>query len=148
MKRNLLNWLFASLAVVAAGLFCATANGQRSGGQHSPRYAVGGSPGATSAAPAADDDYAYGVIADAKVEMILKVPANAEVWFNGVKTQPQTKSVRHFATPALEPGWNYSYDIRVRWTEKSRPVEQTRRIFVRAGDRVTLNLTDVPRVAN
>jgi len=147
MKRNLLNWLFASLAVVAAGLFCGTASGQRGGGQHSSQYAVGRAPSATAAAPAAAD-YAYGAIADATVEMILKVPANAEVWFNGVKTQPQTKSVRHFATPALEPGWNYSYDIRVHWTERSRPVEQTRRIFVRAGDRVTLNLTDVPRVAN
>jgi len=91
-----------------------------------------------------EPSYAYGAIVSDAVEMILKVPARADVWFNGVKTDPQTKAVRHFASPALEPGWDYSYDIRVRWTENGRPVEQTRCITVRAGDRVTLNLMDLP----
>jgi len=95
------------------------------------------------AAPAADD-YAYGNTASDAVEMILKVPAKADVWFNGKKTDPQTKEVRHFASQALEPGWDYFYEIRVRWTENGRPVEQSRRITVRAGDRLTLNLTDLP----
>jgi uncharacterized protein (TIGR03000 family) len=95
-------------------------------------------------APGASE-YAYGATANDAVEMILKVPSTAELWFNGTKTAAQTKAVRHFVTPALEPGQDYSYDIRVRWTENGRPVEQTRKILVRAGDRLTLNLMDLSK---
>jgi uncharacterized protein (TIGR03000 family) len=35
----------------------------------------------------------------------LRVPENAEVWFEGDKTSP-TGTVRHFVSPSLEPGRN------------------------------------------
>jgi uncharacterized protein (TIGR03000 family) len=126
------------------------ANGQRGGGgQHSSQYAAGRGPVASSrpivpARPAVPEEYAYGDSANDAVEMILKVPASAEVWFNGSKSAQQAKAVRRFVTPALEPGDDYYYDIRVRWTENGRSVEQTRRVLVRAGDRLTLNLMDLP----
>jgi uncharacterized protein (TIGR03000 family) len=117
------------------------------GSGRSTQYAVGRAPTATTV-PAGANEYAYGATANDAVELILKVPSTAELWFNGTKTAPQAKAVRHFVTPALEPGQDYSYDIRVRWTDSGRPVEQTRKVLVRAGDRVTLNLMDVPKATS
>jgi uncharacterized protein (TIGR03000 family) len=91
----------------------------------------------------AEEDYAYGAfeeIAPNTVLIALRVPANAEISFNGSKTV-QTGSLRSFVTPALEPGRDFSYEIRARWMEAGRPVEETRKINFRAGDRMTLNFT-------
>ena len=89
---------------------------------------------------AADEDYAYGSLDETVVMFRLRVPANAQVWFDGSPTA-QTGSVRPFITEGLEPGKDYSYEIRARWTENGRPVEQTRKITFRCGDRLTLSLT-------
>lgn len=70
----------------------------------------------------------------------LRVPAEAEVWFEGQKTS-QTGASRQFVTPALERGYAYTYEIRARWTENGKPVERTRKIKVHAGDRLGMNLT-------
>jgi uncharacterized protein (TIGR03000 family) len=145
MKRQWLCCVFASLSLVACGAIYHANAGRGSG--HSSQYAVGRAPVAAMTLPQTDE-YAYGATASDAVEMILKVPSTAELWFNDTKTAPQAKAVRHFVTPALEPGHDYSYDIRVRWTEEGRPVEQTRRVLVRAGDRVTLNLMDLPKQDN
>jgi uncharacterized protein (TIGR03000 family) len=90
-----------------------------------------------------EEDYAYGAteeIAGNAALIILRVPANAEVFFEGKQTS-QTGRFRSFVTPALESGRDYSYEIRARWTEGGRTVEQTRKINIRAGDRLTLNFT-------
>jgi uncharacterized protein (TIGR03000 family) len=143
MKRQWLWFLLASVGV-AATLYSVAIAGRGSG--HSSQYAVGRSPVRTVTIPTNQEssEYTYGATADDVVEMVLRVPSTAEVWFNGTKTAAQTKAVRRFVTPALEPGQDYTYDIRVRWREKDRPLEQTRRIMVRAGDRITLNLMDMP----
>jgi uncharacterized protein (TIGR03000 family) len=68
----------------------------------------------------------------------VRVPENAEVWFDGTKTA-QTGSLRSFVTPPLERGRAYSYEIRVRQMEAGRSVEQVRKIDFGAGERHTLN---------
>ena len=60
------------------------------------------------------------------------MPADAEVWFDGEKTK-QTGALRQFVSPPLAPGRSYSYAVRVRWTKDGQPVEEERRISVRAG---------------
>jgi uncharacterized protein (TIGR03000 family) len=90
----------------------------------------------------ADNDYAYGASADMAnnaVLLNLRVPASAEVWLEGSKTA-QGGSFRSFISPALEPGRDYSYEIRARWMQDGRAIEQTRTVTIRAGDRLTLNL--------
>jgi len=72
------------------------------------------------------------------VTVTLKVPANAEVWFNGAKTT-QTGAVRQFQSPPVEPGATYEYEIRVTWPEFGQPVTQTRHVTVRAGQNVDLD---------
>jgi uncharacterized protein (TIGR03000 family) len=69
--------------------------------------------------------------AAARIE--LTVPASAEVWLDGNKTQ-QTGNTRLFVTPPLEPTKPFTYDLRVRWTAAGGIiVDVTRPIQVRAG---------------
>jgi uncharacterized protein (TIGR03000 family) len=60
------------------------------------------------------------------------VPADAEVWFDGRKTNSKGVN-RTFNTPPLEPGNRYCYDVIARWQENGRPVEQRSQVFVGAG---------------
>jgi uncharacterized protein (TIGR03000 family) len=63
----------------------------------------------------------------------VTVPATAEVWFEGQQTK-QTGPNRTFQSPVLEPGKNYIYTIRARWSEAGgAPVEQFQAVTVRAG---------------
>lgn len=95
-------------------------------------------------APAAD--YTSGYYFGRTEEMIpldaalitMQVPANAEVWFSGEKTQ-QTGTDRRFVTPALEQGHRYAYQIKVRWTDKDgKTVEREQKVPVRPGARLNL----------
>jgi uncharacterized protein (TIGR03000 family) len=67
-------------------------------------------------------------------EIEVRVPAGAELWFNGEKTT-QTGSVRQFRSPPLEPGARYAYDIKARWTENGKEVERTLHVPLTAGAR-------------
>jgi uncharacterized protein (TIGR03000 family) len=78
--------------------------------------------------------------ADTEAHVRLLVPAGAEVWFDGDKTS-QTGSVREYVSPPLTPGRNYAYQVRVRWTEDGRPLDQTRKVTVRAGSVTTADFT-------
>jgi len=93
----------------------------------------------TPTAPA-EEDYTYGeTVEAANIALIkLRVPANAEVTFDGDKTS-QTGALRSFMTPALERGNEYSYEIRARWISEGKPVEKTRKVSFRPGDRLTLD---------
>jgi uncharacterized protein (TIGR03000 family) len=70
----------------------------------------------------------------ATAEIEVRVPADAELWFNGAKTR-RTGAVRVFESPPLEPGANYTYDVKARWTEDGQEVERTLRVPVAAGVR-------------
>ena len=67
-----------------------------------------------------------------KAHIWLRVPENAEIWVNGVKTK-QTGESRYFFSPPLAPGKKYSYQMRVRWNKDGKPVEETQTILVHAG---------------
>jgi uncharacterized protein (TIGR03000 family) len=68
----------------------------------------------------------------------VRVPANAQVWFDGTATKQQGTD-REFKVPPLEPGQNYAYQIRARWTANGRPMDQTREVPIHAGEHVTVN---------
>ena len=60
------------------------------------------------------------------------------IWFDGNKTT-QTGNWREFVSPALLPGRAFTYEIRARWNEGGRPVDQTRHLTVRAGDHLMVS---------
>jgi uncharacterized protein (TIGR03000 family) len=75
---------------------------------------------------------------DNRAHIWLRVPADAEVWFNGAKTK-QTGTLRYFFSPPLTAGKDYSYQVQVRWRKDGKPIEQKRRIGVRAGESLQLD---------
>ena len=85
---------------------------------------------------------AYGAMSpgamDNRVLVTVRVPPNAQVWFDDQKTN-QTGTFRTFISPPVNPNGNFVYHIRDRWTENGQPVEKTRRIEVAAGDRLVVN---------
>jgi uncharacterized protein (TIGR03000 family) len=94
----------------------------------------------------ADQGPAGSMMANEDAAMIaVRVPPNADIWFDGEKTN-QKGTVRQFETPALDPGHDYSYEVRARWNENGRNVERTRHVTVHAGDRIGLNFME-PRGA-
>ncbi len=86
-------------------------------------------PAAVSPAPA---------VADTAVILSVRVPADAEIWFNGARTH-LTGASREFVSPPLTPGHDGTYELRARWEEDGRQVERTRQVTVRAGDRLNIN---------
>jgi uncharacterized protein (TIGR03000 family) len=66
---------------------------------------------------------------------------DAELWVEGEKMSA-TGTTRQFVSPSLEPGRNYTYTFRARWTEDGRPKEQTKEVRVSPGDRINVTFGD------
>lgn len=126
-------------------------------GSYAPSYAPSypsAAPGFTYAAPS----YAYvppvssgtvsaqqvNVANDRAVRIDVRVPAGAKIWIGGKETTQGGES-RSFVSPPLEPGSDYTYDIRATWKEGGRTVERKRHVTVHAGDRLNLNLSSPSR---
>jgi uncharacterized protein (TIGR03000 family) len=68
----------------------------------------------------------------------VQVPADAQIWFDGESTS-QGGTARSFRSPPLEQGQNYSYEVKARWNDNGKDIERTRKVRVRAGERVNVN---------
>jgi uncharacterized protein (TIGR03000 family) len=90
-------------------------------------------------------DYSYGAMSapgrNRTVHLNVRLPEeNAEVWIQGQRTQ-QRGTWREFVSPPLTGDRNYVYDIRARWTEDGRDVEQTRTVPVQPSGVATVDFT-------
>jgi len=96
-------------------------------------YPADGGTAVAAATPAADtrQSYSYTPAADNSARIQVRVPADAEVLVGGERTR-QRGTDRLFSSPPLTPGKTYSYEVTARWREGDRPVEQTRKVRVRA----------------
>lgn len=70
---------------------------------------------------------------DQNVLVELRVPANAEVWFNGEKTN-QTGFDRSYVSGTLTPNKMYQYEIKARWFENGQEVVKTQTVDIRPGE--------------
>lgn len=75
---------------------------------------------------------------DRTVLINMRVPADAEIWFDGAKTQA-TGMFRDYISPPLELGQDYTYQVKARWMENGQEVNKTRELRVRAGDQLNLD---------
>ncbi len=80
------------------------------------------------------------VVTDNTAQVDVRLPADAELWFEGQKTS-QTGSTRTFHSPDLEPGQDYVYNVHAHWEAGGKPTDETRKITVRAGDHVAVSFT-------
>jgi uncharacterized protein (TIGR03000 family) len=109
----------------------------------SPAYDSGYYGSYADVTPSYGDDYAYYANAGSTPDstparLTVKVPADAEVWFDGTKTKT-TGSVREYQSPPLTPGSQYSYEIQARWNENGHEVTQTQHVSFAPGRHVDVN---------
>jgi uncharacterized protein (TIGR03000 family) len=96
---------------------------------------VAGPAIATAAASSSRD----GLIQQASATVVVRVPANAELYCDGVKMS-LTGTERNFVSPPLPPGRAYPYEIRVRYLgADGKPIEQARQVQVQAGQRTAVD---------
>jgi uncharacterized protein (TIGR03000 family) len=76
--------------------------------------------------------------------IVVRVPQEADVWFQGVK-MPGAGNVRNFVSPPLDPAKSYSYVVRARWAQDGKTADETRKISVHAGDRIRLDFPNPER---
>jgi uncharacterized protein (TIGR03000 family) len=67
-----------------------------------------------------------------KALVVLRVPSNAQVFFEGQPTTSQG-TVRAYLSPPIDPSKEYSYHVKAQWNQNGRPVTQERQIRVHAG---------------
>jgi uncharacterized protein (TIGR03000 family) len=72
--------------------------------------------------------------------VLVHLPAEAHLWFEGKETQ-QVGADRTFKSTPLEAGRPYLYDVKARWWQDGRSVVKTRTITVWAGQTTNLDLT-------
>jgi uncharacterized protein (TIGR03000 family) len=71
----------------------------------------------------------------------VQVPtADAKLWIEGQQMEPQGLE-RRFISPPIDPGSSYTYTIRAQWNDNGKPMEDTREVRVRPGDRITVDFT-------
>jgi uncharacterized protein (TIGR03000 family) len=77
---------------------------------------------------------------DLTAHITLKVPAGAELSFNGQKIEGEG-AVRKFYSPPLKPGQRYSYQVALREQKDGKLVTQTRKVIVTAGAHFNVDFT-------
>ena len=87
------------------------------------RYYLGGYQSPPTSQAGYDSDSS-----SAAARVTVRVPSDATVWFDGVQMST-TGPVRQYQTPPLAPG-QYSYEVRARWSENGREVNQTQQVAV------------------
>jgi 6-phosphogluconolactonase len=80
--------------------------------------------------------------ADESATVIIRVPADARVWFDDHATQ-QTGTERTYTTPPLRTGRDYHYEIRAERMARGVAMSQMMRVSVRAGKTTRVELTDL-----
>jgi uncharacterized protein (TIGR03000 family) len=70
--------------------------------------------------------------------IIVKVPPNAEVWFDQTKTT-SSGPVREYRTPSLAPDRRYTYEVRARWEENGSEITQTQKVQFLGGSPVEVS---------
>jgi uncharacterized protein (TIGR03000 family) len=72
----------------------------------------------------------------------VRLPASARLYVDDVLC-PQTGETRAFNTPRLEPDVRYTYLLKAEGTRDGKPYTGSRRIFMRAGEEVVVDLRDL-----
>jgi uncharacterized protein (TIGR03000 family) len=83
---------------------------------------------------------------DDSAHVLVHVPPDALVWFNGEATT-QTGSEREFISPPLDARDNYSYEIIARWNDAGRPVVSKQKVRVTANTWRDVDMTQFATLA-
>jgi uncharacterized protein (TIGR03000 family) len=78
--------------------------------------------------------------------VLVRVPEDARLYFNGTLTQTPG-SVRRFNTPPLPVGQDFMYELRAEVTRQGRPISETKRVLVRAGQTTEVDFSNLDAAA-
>ncbi len=81
-------------------------------------------------------------VAPSRARLIVDAPADAKLYIDDTAMKT-TSEHRAFQTPDLEPGQTYFYEVRVESQRDGKPVSETKRVLVRAGQEVHADFTDM-----
>ncbi len=87
------------------------------------------------------DQSSWTVAAD-RARVVVDLPADAKLYVGG-RLSKSTLEQRHMETPELTPGKTYTYELRVELVRDGKPITETKKIAVRAGEVVRANFKDV-----
>jgi uncharacterized protein (TIGR03000 family) len=73
----------------------------------------------------------------------VQVAGEAEVWLEGQKMR-STGPIRRFRSPPLNPAKDYLYEVRVRWPNENKPLEEVQMVSIRAGASVVVDFAPPP----
>jgi uncharacterized protein (TIGR03000 family) len=104
-----------------------------------PNYYPSGTP--SYSAPSQTQSFYYTPVSvDNSATVQVRVPANAQLWFDDTLTK-QSGTMRLFYTPQLDAGKPFKYTVRVQWDDNGKKMEKTKEIEVRAGKQIDLDFT-------
>jgi uncharacterized protein (TIGR03000 family) len=83
--------------------------------------------------------------APAPAHVVVKLPENARLFVDD-QPCPLTSATRAFDTPTLEPGRVYYYTLRAEVTRDGRPVTDSKRVTLRAGEESVVEFGDIGAV--
>jgi uncharacterized protein (TIGR03000 family) len=81
-------------------------------------------------------------MAPSRAKLIVELPPDAKLYIDDLPMKT-TSEVRSFNTPVLERGQSYYYMVRAEVIRDGKPVTQTRRVIVRAGQTARANFKDM-----
>jgi uncharacterized protein (TIGR03000 family) len=83
-----------------------------------------------------------GTMLNNKAKLVVELPTDAKLFIDDLPMKT-TSNVRAFNTPELERGQAYYYMVRVETVRDGKPVSETRRVIVRAGQTARADFTDM-----
>jgi uncharacterized protein (TIGR03000 family) len=108
-------------------------------GYYYPGYGFSTTPNYRSSYYSGGGDYQEPEPEGEPATINLKVPADAEVWFNNTKTKQTGKDRQYFTAP-LEAGYTYRYQLWVSWVENGKTITRTRDISISPGQNITVEI--------
>jgi uncharacterized protein (TIGR03000 family) len=88
-------------------------------------------------------DPALGRLEDGSAHLVVRLPADAQLWIDGVRSR-QWGTERLFVSPPLAPGREFVYELHARWTEDGKAIDRVHKVRVHANSWVEADLAPAP----
>jgi len=79
--------------------------------------------------------------------IVVTVPADAKLYFDNAPTTSKSER-REFVSPALQPGTEYSYNIKAEIVRDGKTEVKTEKVIVRAGTQTSISFSFPTTVAS
>jgi len=81
----------------------------------------------------------------ASAHVVVKLPETARLYIDNTIC-PLTSATRAFDTPTLKPGQAYAYTLRAEVNRAGKPITESKRVIVRAGEETVVEFSDLQTV--